>query len=57
MKFYLEILCFIKANLEKQVTLENDMLLLAGGEGVPTIDWGMRMAVVYRSENKRIVRA
>lgn len=58
--YYLQICNFVLSQLEKVATLEEDLELLKRGEpghpGEP-IDFEFRMAVVYRSEKKKIMRS
>jgi len=54
--YYLQILEFLRANLEKHVTLEDDVETLKQKPGSPKISWGMQMAILYRLEKKKIVR-
>lgn len=52
--FYREIMMFLKANLEKTASLEDDLARLKSDE---EMSWGLRMAIVYRAENKKILRS
>ena len=57
---YLMCLNYLQNDLNMVSTLENDMELLARGENGCTkkpIDFELRMAVVYRSEKKKILRS
>jgi len=54
--YYLQILEFLRANLEKHVTLEDDVETLKQKPGSPKISWGMQMAILYRLEKKKILR-
>jgi len=54
--YYEQILDFLSKNLEKTSTLEKDKELLLQAPGTPKISWEIRMAVVYRSEKKKILR-
>jgi hypothetical protein len=44
----------LKANLEKQNSIEKDMELLKSGKD---ISWGTKMSLVYRIEKKKIIRS
>ena len=52
--YYSDIVDFILKNLERRTTAEEDQLLL---DSDPSLDWGMRMAIVYRIEKKKILRS
>lgn len=58
--FYLQVLNYVADELNKVATLEEDFELLDRGEPGnphPPIEFEMRMAVVYRSEKKKIIRS
>lgn len=58
--FYLQVLRYIADKLEQKATLEEDLELLSRGEPgnpLPAISFELRMAVVYRSEKKKIIRS
>ena len=57
---YLQIMNYLQDNLNKVATLEEDLELLQRGESNSTeepIGFEYRMAVVYRSEKKKILRS
>lgn len=49
--WYMHILEYVKLGIEYKTKLEEDLELLKGD-----LKWHVRMAVVYRSERKKIVR-
>ena len=51
-QFYHDLVCFIKQNIEKSATLEDDLATLARSD----ISFERRMVVLYRSEKKKIIR-
>lgn len=53
-QYYEQILDFLKANLEKHVSLEQDLEQLRSGKD---ISWGLQMSLVYRIGKKQIVRS
>ena len=53
LKYYKELLTLLQMNMEKYDTLESDLEKLASDK---QLTWGMRMAILYRSEKKKIVR-
>ena len=53
-ELYKSILIYILADLEKQTTLQQDLELL-GSEDLT--NWQMKIAVIYRSERKKIIHA
>jgi hypothetical protein len=53
LKFYKDLLVLLKMNMEKTDSLESDLARLEGAE---ELTWGMRMAIAYRVEKKKIVR-
>ena len=58
--YYLQILKFIQDQLNRVGTLEQDLEILKSGEpgsANPSISFELRMAVVYRSEKKKILRS
>lgn len=55
-KFYLEILNFVKATMTRnKSTLEEDLDLLEEGPDRPVMGFTLRMAIMYRSEKKKII--
>jgi hypothetical protein len=52
-KYYEDLLVLLKMNMEKHNSLESDLEQLETAEN---LSWGMRMALLYRSEKKKIVR-
>lgn len=54
--FYQQTLTFIQDQLNKLSTLEEDLELLKDKPG-KQLNWQYRMAVVYRSEKKKILRS
>ena len=53
-ELYKSILIYILSDLEKQTTLQQDLELL-GSEDLT--NWQMKIAVIYRSERKKIIHA
>jgi len=60
MTYYLQVCNFIQLQMNKVSTLEQDLEMLKRGEpghpGQP-LEFRVRMAVVYRSEKKKILRS
>ena len=59
-KYYLQIVHFLSDHFSRVATLEEDLELLTSGEpgsALPQIPFQLRMAVVYRSEKKKILRS
>lgn len=50
--YYSDILSYIKSNIEKSSSLEKDLIILND----QTLPYTTRMAIVYRSEKKKIIR-
>ena len=58
--YYLSICNYIQSQLNRVATLEQDLAMLKVGDpGFPgePLSFEMRMAVVYRAENKKIMRS
>jgi len=49
LSFYEQILDFLKANLEKHITLEKDLEQLKTDQN---ISWGLKMSMIYRISKK-----
>lgn len=54
-KYYEDLLEFLKANLEKQASLEQDLETLRSDKS--DLSWASRMALTYRAEKKKIIRS
>ena len=50
--FYKNVLEYVKLGMEMKSSLEKDQELLK-----QDMDWNLRMAIVYRSERKKIIRS
>lgn len=57
MKFYQGILEFLKARDEKETTLIEDLDLLVEGPDKPVMSFQLRMAITFRSDQKKIVES
>ena len=55
--YYQQVLVYIQDSMNHVSTLEEDLELLREAPGKKPIDWTFRMAVVYRSEKKKILRS
>ena len=57
MMFYRGILEFLKARDEKETTLIEDLDLLVEGPDKPVMSFQLRMAITFRSDQKKIVES
>ena len=55
--FYEQTLIYLQTELNKVTTLEEDLELLEDKPDQQPLNWMTRMAVVYRSEKKKILRS